>query len=143
MNPQLIVKLLPYIGLGIGLIVFLGLFCGLIRTIQKLRSRMSKFEAQIQQAKDLSAAVTRLTSRIEELESANSAIEAPTMVPGSLSGTVRGKVLKMHRLGQPVEKIAENLRVPKGEVDLLVKVHQIVMRPYEHPPAVVQGGDAN
>jgi hypothetical protein len=40
----------------------------------------------------------------------------------------------MHRLGQPADRIADNLRVPKGEVDLLVKVHQIVMRPYEQSP---------
>jgi len=51
-----------------------------------------------------------------------------------LSGNVRSKVLKMHRLGQPADRIADNLRVPKGEVDLLVKVHQIVMRPYEQSP---------
>jgi hypothetical protein len=37
-------------------------------------------------------------------------------------------------LGQAAERIADNLRVPKGEVDLLVKVHQIVMRPYEQAP---------
>jgi hypothetical protein len=37
----------------------------------------------------------------------------------------------MHRLGQPVERIAERLRVPRGEVDLLVKVHAIVMRTYQ------------
>ena len=48
-----------------------------------------------------------------------------------LSTTLRSKALKMHRMGQPMDRIAENLRVPKGEVELLVKVHQIVMRPYE------------
>jgi hypothetical protein len=57
--------------------------------------------------------------------------EIPTGKAASLNGTVRSKVLKMHRLGQPIERIADNLRVPKGEVDLLVKVHQIVMRPYQ------------
>ena len=37
----------------------------------------------------------------------------------------------MHRLGQSPDRIVGALRVPKGEVDLLVKVHKIVMRPYE------------
>jgi hypothetical protein len=56
-----------------------------------------------------------------------------TMEPGAsgLNSTLRGKVLKMHRLGQPADRIAEMLRVPRGEVDLLVKVHAIVMRTYQ------------
>ncbi len=48
-----------------------------------------------------------------------------------MNNTLRSKVLKMHRLGQSPDRIAGALRVPKGEVDLLVKVHKIVMRPYE------------
>jgi hypothetical protein len=132
---QLAIKLLPYIAIGISLIVFLGLFFQLTRTVEKLRSRLGKLEAQVQQATDLSARISGLNLRIEELESTGGAASpALSLKPGSLSGTVRSKVLKMHRLGQPAERIADNLRVPKGEVDLLVKVHQIVMRPYEQAP---------
>jgi hypothetical protein len=132
---QLAIKLLPYIAIGISLIVFLGLFFQLGRTVEKLRSRLGKIEAQVQQATDLSARISGLNLRIEELESSGGPrAEALTGKPGALSGTVRSKVLKMHRLGQPADRIADNLRVPKGEVDLLVKVHQIVMRPYEQSP---------
>jgi hypothetical protein len=132
---QLAIKLLPYIAIGISLIVFLGLFFQLTRTVEKLRSRLGKLDAQVQQATDLSARISGLNLRIEELESTGGPrAEAPAGKPGALSGTVRSKVLKMHRLGQPAERIADNLRVPKGEVDLLVKVHQIVMRPYEQAP---------
>jgi hypothetical protein len=132
---QLAIKLLPYIAIGISLIVFLGLFFQLGRTVEKLRSRLGKIEAQVQQATDLSARISGLNLRIEELESSGGPrAEALTGKPGALSGNVRSKVLKMHRLGQPADRIADNLRVPKGEVDLLVKVHQIVMRPYEQSP---------
>ena len=55
---------------------------------------------------------------------------AATLASG-LNTTLRSKVLKMHRMGQSMDHIADSLRVPKGEVDLLVKVHRIVMRPYE------------
>ena len=133
---QLAIKLLPYLAIGISLIVFLGLFFQLARTVERLRSRLSKLEAQVRQATELNARISGLNLRIEELEGAGGpASPAPTGKPGALSGTVRSKVLKMHRLGQPPEKIADNLRVSKGEVDLLVKVHQIVMRPYEQTPA--------
>ena len=96
---QLAIKLLPYIALAISLIVFLGLFAGLSRTVEKLRTRMGKFEAQILQAAELSAGISGLKSRIEELESGAASGEISTGKPASLSGTVRSKVLKMHRLG--------------------------------------------
>jgi hypothetical protein len=138
---QLAIKLLPYLSIGISLIVFLGLFFQLARTVEKLRSRIGKLETQVLQTAELNARISGLNLRIEELESAGGAASPALGVkPGALSGTVRSKVLKMHRLGQAPEKIADNLRVPKGEVDLLVKVHQIVMRPYEHIPT--GAGDA-
>lgn len=132
---QLAIKLLPYVAIGISLIVFLGLFFQLARTVEKLRSRLGKLETQVIQTAELNARISGLNLRIEELESAGGPTSPALMAkPGALSGTVRSKVLKMHRLGQAPEKIADNLRVPKGEVDLLVKVHQIVMRPYEQAP---------
>jgi hypothetical protein len=143
MNMQLSIKLLPYISLAVSLVVFLGLFSALNRTVEKLRSRLSKFEAQVQQATELSAGVGELKKKIEELATAPPSGEIPIGKPPSLNGTVRSKVLKMHRLGQPVDRIADNLRVPKGEVDLLVKVHQIVMRPYEQVPAGAERPEAS
>jgi hypothetical protein len=141
---QLAIKLLPYIAIGISLIVFLGLFFQLARTVEKLRSRLGKLESQVQPATKLSARIDDLNLRIEELESTGGPRpETLTGKPGGLSGTVRSKVLKMHRLGQPAGRIADNLRVPKGEVDLLVKVHQIVMRPYEQAPAGVGDAEAS
>ncbi|HXA68206.1 MAG TPA: hypothetical protein VNV82_23790 [Bryobacteraceae bacterium] len=143
MNMQLAINLLPYISLAISLVAFLGLFSALNRKVEKLRIRLAKFEAQMEQTTDLSPAVGELKKKIEELEPAAPGIEIPTGKPASLNGTVRSKVLKMHRLGQPVERIADSLRVPKGEVDLLVKVHQIVMRPYEQVPAKAERPEAS
>ena len=141
---QLAVKLLPYVGLGISLIVFLALFFQLSRSIETLRGRVGKFEPQVQQATELAAGISGLQQRIEELERGDGpAGQIPTGKLTSLNGTVRSKVLKMHRLGKPIERIADSLRVPKGEVDLLVKVHQIVMRPYEQPPAVAGDAEAS
>ena len=137
---QIAVGLLPYLGLGISLIVFLGLFCGIAQKVEKLRGRVAKLEKQIEHGAELYGLFRSLASRVEELESGAPAGANPPGAPSSLNGTVRSKVLKMHRLGQPVDRIADNLRVPKGEVDLLVKVHQIVMRPYEQAP--LPAGDA-
>ena len=144
MNMQLAIKLLPYLGLGISLIVFLGLFFQLTRTVERLRNRLGQFEARIQQAAELGAGISGLQRRMEELETAGGRSgEVSTGKAGSLSGTVRSKVLKMHRLGQPSDRIADSLRVPRGEVDLLVKVHQILMRPYEEAPAGAREAEAS
>ncbi len=66
---QLAIKLLPYISLAISLVVFLGLYSALNRTVEKLRSRLGKFEAQMQETTDFSAALGELKRKIEELES--------------------------------------------------------------------------
>jgi hypothetical protein len=95
---------------------------------------VGKLESQVQEAAGLSAGIGLLQRRIEDLETVGPRGEGAG-TPGSLNGTVRSKVLKMHRLGQQTDRIADSLRVPKGEVDLLVKVHQIVMRPYERRSA--------
>jgi hypothetical protein len=140
---QLAIKLLPYMGLAISLIVFLGLFFQLTRTIEKLCKRVGKLEAENRRIFEIGAGMSGLQLRIEELESGTPASEIPTGKPGSLNGTIRSKVLKMHRLGQQTERIADNLRVPKGEVDLLVKVHQIVMQPYEQTSAWAKNSEVS
>ena len=69
-------------------------------------------------------------SELEEADTEPLADGGATLASG-LNTTLRSKVLKMHRMGQSMDHIADSLRVPRGEVDLLVKVHRIVMRPYE------------
>ena len=39
----------------------------------------------------------------------------------------RAQVLRMHRRGDPPERIASLLEVPRQEVDLLIKVHRIII----------------
>ena len=139
---QLAITLLPYIAVFIGLTLFLGLFLATTRQVQKLRGRVANLEARTHQVTDPSQGIEGLKRRIDELEIVAPASETSSTRPGSLNGTVRSKVLKMHRLGQSPERIAHSLRVPKGEVDLLVKVHQIAMRPYEQAPAPALEGEA-
>ena len=140
---QLAIKLIPYVGLVISLVVFLGLFFQLSRTIDKLRARLTKCEAQLQQAKEIAIRMSELQGRMDELESGAPVSQSPIGKGGSLNGTVRSKVLKMHRLGQAPDRIADHLKVPKGEVDLLVKIHQIVMRPYGQSSVPAGGKEAS
>src|ERR1019366_4063292 len=97
----------------------------------------------------LSAEITELKSHILELEQTGNSLASGTAAPGSaaatgnsVNNTLRSKVLKLHRLGQSPDRIAGSLRVPRGEVDLLVKVHKIVMRPYEEVVLAPLAGEA-
>jgi hypothetical protein len=122
--------LLPYMALALNLFLVLGLFVGLNKSLWKLRRRMAKLEAKSVQ---LSEAIQDAIGKISQVEE-NHTEQTPSLgatLGDGLNTTLRSKVLKMHRLGQSSDRIAGTLRVPKGEVDLLLKVHRIVMRPYE------------
>lgn len=58
-----------------------------------------------------------------------------TMTPGiprpGLNLTTRSQVLRLHRRGETPEQIAKFLLVPRQEVDLLLKVHSIVLASME------------
>src|SRR6202022_4478279 len=133
--------LLPFIALALNLILVLGLFFGLNRSVWKLRNRIGKCEGKLESAAlQITEGLNGLSHRVSELEDADTAAPAGgglTLASG-LNTTLRSKVLKMHRMGQSMDQIADSLRVPKGEVDLLIKVHRIVMRPYEDAQKLVR-----
>jgi hypothetical protein len=126
--------LLPYLTVAANLIVVLGVLFTVSQRVRQLRGRAAKHEAALQsETTRLSAEITELKTKIESLEEPGQSL-LPAGTAGAANGvnsTLRSKVLKMHRLGQSPERIAGSLRLPQGEVDLLVKVHRIVMRPYQ------------
>lgn len=129
--------LLPYLTVAANLLLVLGILLGLSQRVRTLRIRAANQEkiAQVESA-SFSADIGELKKRIQDLEDSVTLglpATAAAAAENSLNHTLRSKVLKMHRLGQPPERIAGSLRVNRGEVDLMVKVHKIVMRPYEEP----------
>ena len=113
-----------------------------------MRARASRIKTLETETARLSAEIAELKGKIVELEQTGNswlpagAAASPAVTGNSVNNTLRSKVLKMHRLGQSPDRIAGSLRVPKGEVDLLVKVHKIVMRPYEEVVLAPLGGEA-
>lgn len=127
--------LLPYLTVIANLALVLVILLGVNQRVGQLRVRAGKQEKTLQtETARLAAEIAELKGQILELEQTSTSIASsvPASATGnSVNNTLRSKVLKMHRLGQSPDRIAGALRVPKGEVDLLVKVHKIVMRPYE------------
>jgi hypothetical protein len=143
--------LLPYLTVVANLALVLVVLLGLGQRVRELRARAVKHEkaAETESAR-MSEEIAQLKDRILELEKAGPAIAsdpasvlAPMVTGNSVNNTLRSKVLKMHRLGQTADRIAGSLRIPKGEVDLLVKVHKIVMRPYEEVVLAPLGVEAS
>jgi hypothetical protein len=129
---RIFVALLPYLLLAANTVLLLALFFGINQRLRKFGARSIAREAGLQQESvRISNVMSELNTRIGILEKEDR--QPGNTEPGAsgLNSTLRGKVLKMHRLGQPAERISEVLRVPRGEVDLLVKVHAIVMRTYQ------------
>lgn len=133
---QLFLTLLPFLLLAASLIGVVVLFYGLSKRFAKLRSRLEKCEARIDaESSQLANGINAIRGRVDDLEEGRPAADTTVSVASGsgVNSALRSKVLKMHRLGQTSDKISDTLRVPRGEIDLLIKVHRIVMRPYESP----------
>ena len=147
---KMFLTLLPYLTVAANLVLVLGILLGLSQRVRQLRVSTGKQEMALKaETARLSAEITELKGQIRELEQTDnsliegaSALGSPASTEISVNKTLRSKVLKMHRLGQSPDRIAGALRVPKGEVDLLVKVHRIVMRPYEEVASAPLRGEA-
>ena len=145
----MLLTLLPYLTVAANLALVLGILFTVNQRVHELRAHAAKQDKTLEkETTRLSAEITELKGHILELEQSSNSISAPPS-PGAtattasgVNHTLRSKVLKLHRLGQSADRIAGSLRVPRGEVDLLVKVHKIVMRPYEEVVFAPLGGES-
>ena len=71
--------------------------------------------------------VEALAAQIHDLQNHPPVAPPPGMPKPGLNLSKRSHALRMHRRGQPAEQIAAALELPRQEVDLLLKVHRIVI----------------
>ena len=108
--------------LGVGIV-----FIRVLTRLNKLDGRISRTEQDLRnETSTLSRSLGAFKGEMETLQAAEKAPAA-----GALNAATRAKILKLHRLGRPVEQIATSLHLPKGEVAMLLKVHAMVMRTLE------------
>jgi len=139
---QTFVAVLPYFLLAANTVLLLALFIGINQRVRKIGSRSNTREAALEkESTRTSNALSELNNRIAILEREDRQLGSTESGGSGLNSTLRGKVLKMYRLGQPADRISEVLRVPRGEVDLLVKVHTLVMRTYQGEARLEQDGE--
>ncbi len=109
----------------------LPLFLKMLGRIQRLEAQIGRTSEEVKaEAASLSKAVATLKGEMDKAAEAAEVAPAVPLSPGG-NATMRAKVLKMHRLGQSVDQISSTLRLSRGEVLLLLKVHRIVLRTFE------------
>jgi hypothetical protein len=116
---------LPLVVTTAAALVCLMLFLSMKVQLRSIHARLQAFEEKVRKHaadEELAAAGSNEKAKIPLEDDRPILVNLPK---AGLDQTARSKVLKMHRAGQSSEEIAASLRMPKGEVDLLVKVHEI------------------
>jgi len=111
------------------LICAIATFLSLKRESVSLRSRIRREKEETVAAVELlRATLLRLEGGLTELRTASEAIGAQPNLSAntgpSLNALRRGRILRMHYRGDPIEKIVAALGVPRREVELLLKVQK-------------------
>ena len=127
----LLQPLVFYVLLAMGFGACLFLFVTLKAEIHKMLRRRPEEQQKVQilsSALDQARlAVERLEADLREVERQTGMMVPPAPTRSGLNLSKRTQVLRMHRAGQDGTTIATALALPRAEVDLLIKVHRIVL----------------
>ncbi|HMF77675.1 MAG TPA: hypothetical protein VK604_18610 [Bryobacteraceae bacterium] len=92
----------------------------------RLMARRTTTRAELEDTlRKLSGDWEQVSARLSAVERDQRTPAGSTGEPATLNLNRRAQVLCLHRKGQPVREIAATLRIPQGEVDLMVKVHDL------------------
>jgi DNA-binding NarL/FixJ family response regulator len=114
-------------GFGLCLYLFVSLKAeirGLLRRCLDERQKVQALETALSDAR---LAVQSLETDLRAVEGQTGMLVAPAPARSGLNLTRRTQVLRMHRAGQDSAGIAIALALPRSEVELLIKVHRIVV----------------
>ena len=107
------------VGLTFSLYLFLQLKRELAREASKWKTEKAALEEENRQIRK------GLDSAMDEIKQPRAELAALQPKP-SMNLTRRAQVIRMHRRGERPEQIAAALGVPQNEVDLVLKVSQLV-----------------
>ena len=138
-NPWLLWGLSALALVALGLVGCLFLFSVTnaenVRVQRKLESEKQELTRELESFRDSLASLRAVVQEAELQPSMATAAAASTASGTSPGGSVttmnnqkRGQALRMYRHGESSEKIAAALQLPRGEVDLLLKVEDTLSR---------------
>ena len=113
---------------AVGLGLALWMFCALWREMRTLAVRGAQSEQDAEEAVEgVRSEVSALRAELEMLGRETGVLVPPHPRPSGINLSTRSQALRLHRRGDTSESIAATLRIPRREVDLLLKVHRIVV----------------
>jgi len=102
----------------------------------RAKIRQTQWEAALQATNET---VKELTTQMQQIESQSLVAPMPHVRSGFNLST-RSQALRMHRRGESAAQIAAALQVSAQEVELLLKVHQIVLHNLAISSGTAQSG---
>lgn len=122
------IPLAPYTLLAAVCIFGLFFLLSFEKEIHRLKSRLVRRQAvDNTAARDLKIRIEQLDERVRDAEERAGIAIAPAPPKASLNLNKRTQVLRMSRRGERVENIAASLSLPRREVELLLKIHGLVL----------------
>lgn len=118
---------LAYALQAVGLALCLYLFFSLKREFRRRDARGAEDRASAEtRIQELRSVVEAIQRDLRDVEERTGATAAPLLLPSGLNLNKRAQALRMYRRGEPPERIAASLALPCREVELMVKIQQIV-----------------
>lgn len=122
--PLSIVCGLTLCGTAISVLAVYRAYCLMREMTQRAGEKQSHSDAGNQALRDT---VEALAAQIHDLQNHPPVAPTPGIPRPGLNLSKRSHALRMHRRGEGAEQIAAALELPRQEVDLLLKVHRIVI----------------
>lgn len=131
--------LLPMVGIGVAIV----LFAAALLAVWLVKRRVIKFglqlanrdsaltnlaaelEAQALLTRQMSMDLEELRKRLANHEDATPPVSVWSSLDTPVNLNRRGQILRLSRKGKSVAEIARDLNIAQGEVDLLLKVHDL------------------
>jgi hypothetical protein len=121
------IPLAPYALLAAGCIFGLFFLLSFEIDVHRLKSRLARWHAGDTSTRELKIQLQHLNERLRDAEERAGIPLAPPSPKASLNLNKRTQALRMSRRGERVENIAASLSLPRREVELLLKIHGLVL----------------
>lgn len=127
----------PFAVIAAGLSLCLYFFVSLKRDQRACETRWQKKLAAVDAG--WKAQMEALDERWKEVSHVSGLLVPPSPPRSGLNLSKRSQALQMHRRGEAPQDIAAALSIPQNEIELLVKVQQIVLSSIEKPMSQTTG----
>lgn len=128
MLERYILPLAPYVLAALNSVLCVFFFLCLENEIRLLKKGVAgPHKPKDPALQDLQTKVEDLSLRLRDAEARAGITTLPAAPKASLNLSKRTQVIRMSRRGEPAENIAAYLSIPRKEVELLLKIHGLIL----------------